>query len=56
MSIIAIFAFLVCIAIAVWIVQSSGWPPPISWGAYGILFIVVLILLLRVAGVDLGHI
>ncbi len=56
MSIIGIFVVLMCVAIAVWIIQSSGWPSPFSWGAYGLLFVIVLFILLRVSGVDLGHV
>jgi hypothetical protein len=56
MSIITIFAILIGVAVAVWIIQQAGWPQPITWGAYGILFIIALVIILNVSGINLGSV
>jgi hypothetical protein len=56
MSIIGLFAILVLICIGVWIIQQAGFPQPITWGLYGLLLVIVIVIALNVSGVSLGHI
>ena len=54
MSILMIFIALVVLFGAAYLVQQSGWPQPITWIAYGLLFCLAVLLFLKVSGIALA--
>ena len=54
MSILMIFIALMILFGAAYLVQQSGWPSPMSWVAYGLLFCLAILLFLKVSGIALN--
>jgi hypothetical protein len=56
MSVITLVVIVCLIGFGVYITNRSNWPEPAKWGAYAVCFIVVIFLVLRISGIDLGSI
>jgi RsiW-degrading membrane proteinase PrsW (M82 family) len=56
MSIVALIVIVFLVALGAWITSQANWPEPFKWAAWAALFLIVVVLILRSAGISLGSI